>query len=49
MPVLVGFRPKDGDAAIVAGRVIGDRGIERDIKAFRAIDDLLTPIGVDFA
>ena len=49
VPVLVGFRPKDGDAAIVTGRMIGDRGIERDIKTLRAIDDLLTPIGVDFA
>ena len=48
MPVFILLGTKDLDAAIVAGRVIGDRRGKGDVEPRRAIGDLIAPVGVDF-
>jgi len=49
MPVFLVLRPKNGHAAIVRGAMIGDGAVKADIKTVAGCDDLLAPIGVNFA
>eukprot|EP00581_Thalassiosira_minuscula_P020897 CAMPEP_0184438968 /NCGR_PEP_ID=MMETSP0738-20130409/685977_1 /TAXON_ID=385413 /ORGANISM="Thalassiosira miniscula, Strain CCMP1093" /LENGTH=119 /DNA_ID=CAMNT_0026806487 /DNA_START=668 /DNA_END=1027 /DNA_ORIENTATION=- len=49
MPVFVVFRAQNRHAAIVRSCVIGHRAVEGHIQIGGACDDLLAPIGVNFA
>ena len=49
MPEFVRLGPHDRDAAIIAGIVIGDRRGKGHIQPRRTVNNLIAPIGVDFA
>src|SRR5690606_6239899 len=48
MPELLLLGSEDGDAAVIAGLMIRNRTIETDIQVAGSLDDLVTPVSVNF-